>query len=100
MVNVRQENILEKSDSFVQALLFEAINKDEVEWLINHGVDVNHRDMLGITALWDSGSLSLDYSHREAEKQRSREAEKQRSREAEKQRSRDHSQFILIRGQC
>ncbi|EJJ3922727.1 ankyrin repeat domain-containing protein [Salmonella enterica] len=58
-----RKNILEKYDSFNQTLLFEAINKDEVDWLINHGVDVNHRDILGRTALWGSGSV--DYRRRE-----------------------------------
>lgn len=66
-LKLERKCILESSDVFNQTLLFEATNKDEVDWLINHGVDVNHRDMLGRTALWGSGSRSLDHCRKEPE---------------------------------
>ncbi|ENQ0566877.1 ankyrin repeat domain-containing protein [Escherichia coli] len=38
-----------------QTLLFEATSIDEVNWLIKNGVDINHRNFVGDTALWKSG---------------------------------------------
>lgn len=38
-----------------QTLLFEATSIEEVEWLIANGVDINHRNFVGNTALWKSG---------------------------------------------
>lgn len=38
-----------------QTLLFEATSVDEVNWLIKNGVDINHRNFVGKTALWKSG---------------------------------------------
>lgn len=38
-----------------QTLLFEATSIEEVDWLIKNGVDINHRNFVGKTALWKSG---------------------------------------------
>lgn len=38
-----------------QTLLFEATSINEVNWLLNNGVDINHRNFVGKTALWKSG---------------------------------------------
>ncbi|EBP7356441.1 ankyrin repeat domain-containing protein, partial [Salmonella enterica] len=38
-----------------QTLLFEATSVEEVNWLIKNGVDINHRNFVGKTALWKSG---------------------------------------------
>lgn len=38
-----------------QTLLFEATSIEEVDWLIANGVDINHRNFVGKTALWKSG---------------------------------------------
>lgn len=38
-----------------QTYLFYAKNVEEVDYLINSGVDINHRNFIGYTALWKSG---------------------------------------------
>ena len=52
-LNMDKEKIKDSIDFSNETLLFKANTPEEVEWLIDNNVDVNHRNFIGQTALWE-----------------------------------------------
>lgn len=62
---LNKEYIPDMRDHCNQTLLFQARNVEEVNWLIDNGVDISHQDFMGRIALWGNGKI--DYIRREHE---------------------------------